>query len=69
MCMQSVSLWAEATWYRLGGGRADAADGVAADAVATDAVAVEPTVTSGTSEPVAPAVRVEEADERVLVSR
>lgn len=21
MCMRSVSLWAEATWYRLGGGR------------------------------------------------
>jgi hypothetical protein len=69
MCMQSVSLWAEATWYRLGGGRADTADGVAADAVATDDVAVEPTVTSVPSEPVAPAVRVEEADERVLVSR
>ena len=26
MCVQSVSLWAEATWYRLGGGRPETDD-------------------------------------------
>jgi hypothetical protein len=58
--MQSVSLWAEATWYRLGGGNA-ATDEVSADAAAEPAVPVERVE--------AVEAAAETADEKVLVSR
>lgn len=57
MCMQSVSLWAEATWYRIGGGRSTT-EGRPAEPV-DPALRVE-------SAPVGVA---EAEDEKVLVSR
>ncbi|MDQ1673848.1 MAG: hypothetical protein QOC98_2410 [Frankiaceae bacterium] len=55
MCMQSMSLWAEATWYRLGGSNA-ATEEVCADAPAEPAV------------PIKRVEAVETADEKVLVT-
>lgn len=53
MCMQSVSLWAEATWYRLGGGH-NVTNEISHDAAA---------------EPEVPVETVDAPDEKVLVSR
>jgi hypothetical protein len=54
MCMQSVSLWAEATWYRLGGGQ---------PVIAPEAESDQP------GEHAPRAESIDTADEKVLVSR